>query len=155
MTNDYMLRRDKHESKRLDFQHEFTKAMGNGRLLHPSIPLQGLKAIADVGTGTGIWLDDIAESLQKSTQVQQSPELVGFDVSAEQFPPAEDRVPEIDLVVHDMTTRYPEKYHGRFDVVNIRYMEYALKESDLEKTVENIAELLRKTLSLHRSAQLA
>ena len=155
MTNEYMLKRDKNESKRLDFQHEFTKAMGHGKLLHPSIALHNVRAIADVGTGTGVWLDDVAEFLQDPTQNGEAPELVGFDISAEQFPSAKDRPPNVDLVVHDMTSRFPEKYHGRFDIVNIRYLEYALKESDLQEAVENIAEILRKTLYLHLFSRLA
>ena len=53
----YMLKRDKDESRRLDFQHD------SGNIFHGSIPRQNVRAVADIGTGTGICLNSIAEEL--------------------------------------------------------------------------------------------
>ena len=146
-TSHYMLKRDKNESKRLDFQHEFMRALGHGTILHQSIPRKNIRAIADMGTGTGVWLNDMAEEFQAHKEQETLLDLVGFDISAEQFPSREDRLPEVDFVVHDMTIRFPEQYRGRFDVVNMRFLVYALKEVDLQKAVDNVAETLRKRSS--------
>ena len=143
-TSDYMLKRDEKESKRLDFQHEFMRALGHGNILHPSIPRHNIRAVADMATGTGIWLDDMAEELRAHNDHQTELDLVGFDISAEQFPTSGDRLPGVDFVVHDITTPFPEQYHGRFDVVNMRFLVYALNETDLKKAIENVAETLRK-----------
>ena len=142
-----MLKRDKDESKRLDFQHEFMRALGHGNILHPSIPRQNVRAVADMGTGTGIWLNHIAEELrayEKHGKNDANLHLVGFDISAEQFPTRDDQLPEVDFVVHDMTIPFPEQYHGRFDLVNMRFLVYALNEVALQKVIENIAVILSK-----------
>jgi hypothetical protein len=39
---------------RLDIQQEFINLITNHEHLHPSIPLEGVKDIADVATGTGL-----------------------------------------------------------------------------------------------------
>ena len=38
---------------RLNWQHYFLLEVIEGHLIHPSVPMQELKDIADVGTGTG------------------------------------------------------------------------------------------------------
>ena len=143
-TSHYMLRRDEKESNRLDFQHEFMRALGHGNILHPSIPRDNVRAVADMGTGTGVWLTDMAQELQAHKNLQTNLDLVGFDISAEQFPSSGHRLPGVDFVIHDITTPFPEKYHGRFDVVNMRFLVYALNEKELQKAIDNIAETLRK-----------
>ncbi len=139
-----MLRRDEKESKRLDFQHQFMRALGHGNILHPSIPRHNIRAVADMATGTGLWLNDMAKELQAHKNHREKMDLVGFDISAEQFPTNGDRLAEVDFVVHDITTPFPEQYQGRFDVVNMRFLVYALNETDLPKAIENVAESLRK-----------
>ena len=140
-----MLARDSKESKRLDFQHEFMRHLGHGNLLHPSIPRDEVRAVADIGTGTGVWISEIAEDFQApSAQESGKLKFVGFDISPQQFPDSANRVPGIDFVVHDVTTQFPNKYHGVFDLVNVRFMSYALKAQDLKTALESIVELLRK-----------
>ncbi|KAL9116783.1 MAG: hypothetical protein Q9187_006689, partial [Circinaria calcarea] len=139
----YMLARDSKESKRLDFQHEFMRHLGHGNILHPSIPRGELRAVADLGTGTGVWINEIAETFRASTAGDTSKfEFVGFDISPQQFPASPNCSPGVDFVVHDMTTRFPEKYHGVFDLVNIRFMYYSLKAQDLQIALESVIEIL-------------
>ena len=67
---------------RLNLQH-FLWKQDQGYVLHPSISCAqepGLR-IADIGTGTGIWLLDLSDSLPSSVQ------LDGFDVDISQSPP--------------------------------------------------------------------
>ncbi|KAL8793246.1 MAG: hypothetical protein Q9195_004182 [Heterodermia aff. obscurata] len=82
---------DVEEDKRLNSQHEVIKhGILEGRLIHPSIAtLNSGSAIADLGCGTGVWLDDIANTFFTSGQESKdSPAmLVGFDTNAHAFNP--------------------------------------------------------------------
>lgn len=133
-----MLPRDRTETERLEIQHKFLIAMVNGHLVHPSIPRKALQSVADVGTGTGAWLRDLANELDQEAESK----LIGFDISGQQFPP--DPLPNQDFVVHDMTTPFPTKYLGHFHLVNVRLLSYALKAQDLEQSVRNVVAIMRK-----------
>ena len=143
----YMFDRGKGESRRLDFQHGFFRHLTHGSLLHPCIPLNEVHAVADVGTGTGVWIQDLAQSLQvvpgSTHQCRKKHEFVGFDISPDQFPAANTLLSGQTFVVHDITARFPEEYHGKFDVVHIRFLNYALKQQDLKAALENVTEMLR------------
>ena len=64
--------------------------MGHSKILHPSVPCKNILAVADMGTGTGIWLTDMAEELQTHKQHATNLDLVGFDISAERVRSSED-----------------------------------------------------------------
>ncbi len=141
----YMLQRDSHESKRLNTQHEFMVSMSNGHLIHPSISCKCLQAVADVATGTGIWLRDVAASPTFSSQSDANKtEFVGFDISPKQFPSAAELSSSINFVTHDMTEPFPLKYHEKFDLVSVRLLSYVIKAVDLEKIVRHILEISRE-----------
>ncbi|KAL8727029.1 MAG: hypothetical protein Q9166_006327 [cf. Caloplaca sp. 2 TL-2023] len=140
----YMLPRNIQESRRLDAQHEYMRALSYGHLIHSSIPARQLHAVADVATGTGVWLRHLAEdpALPRSA-ARQDPSFVGFDISKEQFPPTQSLPPHVKLVVHDMVEPFPAEYHERFDLVNVRLVSYAIKGSNLDRVVRNVIQLLR------------
>ena len=133
-----MLPRDSSEAERLRVQHQFLLALVNGHLIHPSIPRKALRTVADVGTGTGIWLQELA----KDFDGKHNPEFVGFDISQQLFPP--DKPSNQDFIVHDMTRPFPNKYLEHFDLVNLRLLSYALKAQDLKQAVENVAQIIRE-----------
>ncbi|KAL9598534.1 MAG: hypothetical protein Q9219_004436 [cf. Caloplaca sp. 3 TL-2023] len=140
----YMLPRDISESQRLDAQHDYFRQLSYGHLVHPSIPADELRTVADIATGTGIWLRQLAEESSASSLVEtQRPEFVGFDISQQQFPPQGSLPARVTLVVHDMVQPFPAQYHGHFDLVNVRLVSYAVKEMDLDKIVRNVIQLLR------------
>ena len=130
------------ESDRLERQNELLKHVFSGRLLHPSIAIGEHFAAADIGTGSGAWLNDLARSLPKPA-VGRSGRLVGFDISSAKFP-AVNEGGVVELVVHDIRERFPARYRGVFDVVHLRLLVYALCEGDVGRVVENVAELLRQ-----------
>lgn len=117
----YMLQRDSIESSRLETQHEFVKALAHGHLIHPCIPTLSLRAIADVGTGTGAWLKDVAKALDHHQHPEM--EFIGFDISPKQFPSQIDR---LEFLVQDMTIPFEKRHHEHFDLVNVRLLSYAL-----------------------------
>jgi ubiquinone/menaquinone biosynthesis C-methylase UbiE len=66
----------------LNEQH-FRLEKSFGFLVHPAIPLDKNKSgirIADIATGTGIWLTEAARGFPESWQFD------GFDISSAQFP---------------------------------------------------------------------
>jgi SAM-dependent methyltransferase len=135
----YMLTRSTTESNRLDWQHHWAKALSSHQLIHPSIPLNSLSTIADIATGTGAWIRDLAcnwpETLTK-------PLLFAFDISPIQFPNETDQA-GIHFRVHDASKPFPDEYHGTFDLVNVRLVSYAITAADLPAVVHNVAALLR------------
>ena len=137
-----MLQRDSLESKRLDAQHDYMRTLSNGHLIHPSVPINVIRTVADVGTGTGVWLRDIATS--SSVTNGEEATFVGFDISPLQFPSPETVSPNVNFVVHDITKPFPTKYYESFDLVNVRLLSYAIRAVDLEKTVWHILQILRE-----------
>ena len=134
--------RNDEESQRLDAQHHFLRALAHGHLIQPSIPQSGLRNIADVGCGTGIWLREAAQELGSP---QKPMKFTGFDISAQQFP--KENIQGVELVIHNVVEPFPLQHHGKFDMVNVRLLSYALEARHLEKTVENIIQILRKSRS--------
>ncbi|KAJ5959680.1 uncharacterized protein N7479_006830 [Penicillium vulpinum] len=103
----YLLDRDEAETTRLNNQHHFLVELSN--LIHPSIPKDGITAVADLGTGTGVWLEDVANLLPN-----KSVYLHGFDISSVQFPrghkiqrPGQNPIP---LSVHNALIPFPEEH---------------------------------------------
>ncbi|RAH55358.1 hypothetical protein BO85DRAFT_522209 [Aspergillus piperis CBS 112811] len=142
------------EHERLNRQHNLIQqTFLNNQLVHPSIPLSALKGgVADIGCGTGIWLREVAQSLSSpglengtgaftSPATTPLPSLVGFDLNAAAFP--ETPTPGIQLVQHDCTKPFDPRYHGQFNLVNIRGLAYAITEEKLSRALENALQLLK------------
>ncbi|KAL9616867.1 MAG: hypothetical protein Q9160_008289 [Pyrenula sp. 1 TL-2023] len=140
MSEVYMLPRDASESHRLDWQHLFMKGVFHNQLLHCSIPILNTRAVADVATGTGVWLRDLASSWPALGGTDDT-EFWGFDISSSQFPQI--NAANIHLRVHDTTQPFSEEFKDRFDVVNVRLMTYAIKVNDMRKIIQNIAYILK------------
>ena len=149
----YMLPRDPAETSRLNAQHAFLYQLAHGQLIHSSIPRSEIHSIADVGTGTGIWLKEVAalntykNNKTGSAQVGGRAHYVGFDVSAAQFPSDEEKESQgIQFMVHDATKSFPGQYHGTFDLVHVRLLSYAIQAGDLRSVVENVVEILSQSI---------
>jgi len=135
--NKYLLNRDARETARLIEQHDWLKKLV-GCNVHPAIPVEkpGLR-VADVATGTAIWLLDLAKTLPDDTQ------LYGFDISAAQFPAPESRPSNVFLYEQSVTNAFPEEYHGSFDIVAVRLITAGLRGDDWETAVKNLFLLLK------------
>jgi len=138
----YMLERDHAESIRLEKQSSFLHALFHRRLLHPSIPRDKLHAIADVGTGTGVWMRELQQELD-STTGDHSVQFVGFDISDDQFPVQ--KPSNHAYLVHDAARPFPQKYHNKFDLVHVRFLSYGIKAHQLEDFVDSIAQIIRES----------
>ncbi|KAL4762233.1 class I SAM-dependent methyltransferase [Aspergillus foveolatus] len=134
----YPLGRDEAESRRLNEQHKLLIDFTEG-LIDRSVPLEKITAVADVATGTGIWLWDARKLLVD--RAGESPRYFhGFDISPVQFPSAAEG---IDFTVHDIFKPFPVEHRNRYDLVNVRLLVSAITESDYEKAVQNLITILK------------
>ncbi|KAJ5345235.1 hypothetical protein N7452_003239 [Penicillium brevicompactum] len=132
---EYVLGRDISGSIRLDAQHLLWK-LHKGYELHPAIPITKDMKIADLGTGTAIWILDLAR------QVPSSVQLHGFDISGDQFPLKELWPQNVTLGLLNSFSEPPEAFSGQYDVVHLRMWASNLRESDTSSLVNHVKNLL-------------
>ncbi|KAI0842967.1 hypothetical protein F5Y06DRAFT_256565 [Hypoxylon sp. FL0890] len=133
---DYPLSRDFVDFNRLNLQHYLWKEIF-GYSLHPKIPREGKSLkIADVGTGTGIWLLDLAPQLDASV------ELLGLDTDITQVGPKEWLPANMSLREWNVLTDVPDDLVAKFDVVNLRLFCWVI-DNDPEPVLKNIIRLLK------------
>lgn len=133
----YCLGRSFSSSTRLNLQHYLWKdAVGYN--IHPDIPVQNSKdfKIADVGTGTGIWLIDLNRQLPLSC-------FDGFDVSADQYPPKEWLPANLSLETLDIHKEIPEELKGKYDIVHVRLFLTVVKNDDPLPILKNLMDMLK------------
>jgi 2-polyprenyl-3-methyl-5-hydroxy-6-metoxy-1,4-benzoquinol methylase len=130
------------EHDRLNVQHHLFSDIMQGDLLPPHIA-SGLKAsrpapkVLEIATGTGIWLTEMAKTLSPDA------ELVGLDFDTSKFPSQSFLPPNVTLRQANMYEPFPSDLHGRFDVVHVRLIIFALKEGQGTDLVRNLMTLLR------------
>ncbi|OQD87727.1 hypothetical protein PENANT_c005G05526 [Penicillium antarcticum] len=132
----YVFGRDKKESERLDAQHSLLSKVTGNILIHPSIPKDGIFSVADVGTGTGIWLKDVSKGLNKTNT---NCYYHGFDISADQFP---DDTGNLKFSAQDITLPFPEEHWNRYDLVHVRLLVAAIDEADYKAAISNLSAIL-------------
>lgn len=66
----------------------------------------------------------------------------GFDISTAQFPPEEDN--GFKWIQHNMLQPFPKEYHNLYDVVHVRFMAVAFKQTDYKTAVNNLVEIVSK-----------
>ncbi|KAI9706641.1 MAG: hypothetical protein M1836_003650 [Candelina mexicana] len=132
----YSLSRTYQGSSRLNLQY-FLWNHTLGFDLHPSVHIpSGTSCIADVATGTGIWLVALSEQISEH-------QYVGFDISLAQAPD-KTRLPDnIRMVRWDIFQPPPMDFVGSFDVVHIRHMHLVIKNDNVMPVVENLRALLK------------
>ncbi|KAJ5993232.1 hypothetical protein N7451_008956 [Penicillium sp. IBT 35674x] len=134
----YVFGRDSKESDRLNDQHRLLTKVTENTLIHPSIPKGNLLSVADIATGTGIWLKDVSKVLGPGSQ---SPVYYhGFDISSQQFPKTQEN---IQFSIHDITKPFPAEHLGRYDLVHVRLLVAAIDESDYKLAIANIDAILK------------
>ncbi|KAB8294168.1 hypothetical protein EYC80_009608 [Monilinia laxa] len=125
------------ESKRLDEQFELL-TRNIGYILHPSIvsKLPSSPTIVDIGTGTGLFLAQLAK-------VYPNAELHGLDISSTLFPPAETLPPNVHLDTLDIKQPIPLAKQNKYDLVHVRLIAAGIAPSEWELVVQNIIQLLK------------
>ena len=87
-----------------------------------------------------VWLIDVAQHLPAGAK------LYGFDLSSAQFPRSEWLPSNVRLTVQDAFAEVPSEWHGKFDIVNMRFMITLLGSAEkYQKLISNIRLLLSKS----------
>jgi SAM-dependent methyltransferase len=132
----YVLNRDYAASTRLNCQFFLWKEE-LGFNLHPSVDIpQSGSRIADIATGTAIWLLDLARSFPNSR-------LDGFDISLEQCPPPDWLPGSVSLNQWDVFSPVPSALKGQYDMVHIRLALLVVRYNDPRPILRNVLELLK------------
>jgi ubiquinone/menaquinone biosynthesis C-methylase UbiE len=123
------------DTSSLDLQHEWIKKT-LGYILHPQIKVGSHARIADVATGTGVFVRDLAQRLPETCQFD------GLDISDEQFP--KETPKNVSFRVMDAKSSPPAELKGQYDVVALRFVAAAMHGSeDWERVARNAFELLK------------
>ncbi|KAI0891817.1 S-adenosyl-L-methionine-dependent methyltransferase [Annulohypoxylon nitens] len=134
--NEYIFTRDFLDNTRINMMHHiWTKIFGYN--IHPKISSEAANLrVADVGTGTGIWLFDVQDKLKKAR-------LDGFDVSFNTAPLRETLPPNISFRHWDVKGDVPEDLVGAYDIINVRFFSYVLLDDDVLGVVAKLFRLLK------------
>ncbi|PYH65786.1 class I SAM-dependent methyltransferase [Aspergillus vadensis CBS 113365] len=129
--------RNEAEAERLNEQFDLT-TQNIGYLIHPNISaaLLPTSRIADIATGTGIFLQKVAEIYPEAT-------LHGSDISTALFPPATTLPPNVQLFPLDVLEPVPEHLVGTYDLVHVRLIVAGLLPSSWSGVVKNLCRLLK------------
>jgi ubiquinone/menaquinone biosynthesis C-methylase UbiE len=127
------------EHDRLNAQHRLFDDMMQNDLLpqHIASSLPTHPKILELATGTAIWLTEMAKTLPPNA------EFVGLDFDTSKFPSASSLPPNITLRKANMYEPFPDDLLGKFDVVNVRLILFALKEGTGLDLVKNLMTLLK------------
>ncbi|KAL9119521.1 MAG: hypothetical protein Q9187_003926 [Circinaria calcarea] len=137
----YALDRGYIPATRLNLQHFLWRETFDYNL-HPGIPVtQDSVRIADVGTGTGIFLLDLAKRLPPTAH------LDGFDISGSQFTPETFLPKNISMQVMDAMSEPPEHLLGKYDIVHLRLLLIVVNNNDPMPILRHCLKLLSECLS--------
>ncbi|KAK6219956.1 methyltransferase domain-containing protein [Colletotrichum tabaci] len=117
-----------------------------------SLQSQDRPRIADVATGSGVWLTSLVEDLPPHS------ELFGFDLDKSKFPPRpptppippppsspplRPEQPRLDFLEQNVLERFPPELQGTFDLVHVRLLALGLKAGDWDVVLANLYDLLK------------
>ncbi|PYH92140.1 S-adenosyl-L-methionine-dependent methyltransferase [Aspergillus ellipticus CBS 707.79] len=135
--NDYCFTRDIVDNNRINLQHYLWIELF-GYHIHPAIPTSNpTLRIADIGTGTGIWLTDLARRLPDSVS------LDGLDISFDAAPPPKWLPSNITLKSFDIKADVPDHLRGIYDIVHIRNFSFIIRDPEIEQVTRNLLQVLK------------
>ncbi|KAI1734284.1 hypothetical protein F4680DRAFT_471292 [Xylaria scruposa] len=133
----YALMRDCNASARLTAQHYLWKDL-LGYLIHPDVPTRAADLkVADVATGNGIWLHDLA------CRSPPSAEFHGFDISLDQVGPRSWLPANIHMHTWNVFEEPPTQFREYFDVVHVKLITVVIKNNNPQPVLANLTKLLK------------
>lgn len=128
------------EEARPAFQHslflKMTKTL-TPTVVKDHIQTQGKSpAVADIGTGTGIWLRDLAHELPGDAR------LDGCDFDTSKFPRVGSLPSNVNLSFGNVLKPFPQELLGQYDLDHASFFMFALKANQWESAAANIRTLL-------------
>ncbi|KAJ6043685.1 hypothetical protein N7499_006104 [Penicillium canescens] len=131
----YMLGRGHAAACRLNLQFYLWKESLHFNI-HPSIPIPPIPAIADIGTGTAIWLLDVAHGLPTAI-------LDGYDIDLSNTPPTQWLPKTLTLHNWNLFGPVPDHLIGKYDIVHLRLLILVVQNSDPVPIIRNVSRLLK------------
>ncbi|CEH15656.1 2-PHYTYL-1,4-BETA-NAPHTHOQUINONE METHYLTRANSFERASE, CHLOROPLASTIC, partial [Ceraceosorus bombacis] len=130
------------ESERLNFQQELFNALFPGREYVHSTEYDVSRAhrVLDTATGTGVWLERLARDGQGGKRLPANVQLEGSDIVLDKVT-AKDT--PIDFSVHDVLQPFPQEQHGKYDLVQMRYVIMAMNSEQYATAIRNLYALLK------------
>ncbi|KAL5603990.1 hypothetical protein FOVSG1_006740 [Fusarium oxysporum f. sp. vasinfectum] len=129
------------EANRLTYQHAgsliLTKTLLPSSIRSYLSSLTSPLAVADIGTGTGVWLCDLAPELPSDAH------LDGYDVDQSKFLSPQDLPPNVKLSFGNILDPFPPELLGKYDLVHVRLLMFALKADQWLPTAANLRTLLK------------
>lgn len=121
---------------RLNFQFYLWKESMKFNI-HPSIPTSGQDIhIADVATGTAIWLAEVAHELLNA-------KVDGFDIDLTHAPPKEWLPSNTQLKHWNIFDDPPDELLGKYDIVHVRLLMLVVENSDPRPIIRNLVKILK------------
>ncbi|KAI2828072.1 hypothetical protein CBS147343_1949 [Aspergillus niger] len=139
---DYMLDRNYTAASRLNLQFYLWKESFQFNL-HPSIdlgPAGETVRIADLATGTAIWLCDL---MRDPAMAPYTLQLDGLDVDLKNAPAPEWVAPSISLRQWNIFDEVPDDLRGKYDVVHLRLLVLVVQESNPLPIIDKVFQLLK------------
>ncbi|KAF4625371.1 hypothetical protein G7Y89_g12797 [Cudoniella acicularis] len=133
--HDYMLESSHAAACRLNLQFYLWKQALHFNI-HPSIPIQKSAVVADVATGTAIWLLDVARE-------HPTAQLDGFDNDISQAPHPKWLPPNVNVRHWDIFEEVPEDMIAKYDFVHVRLLVLVIKESNPRQVISNLLKMLK------------
>ncbi|KAL9005256.1 MAG: hypothetical protein Q9188_001953, partial [Gyalolechia gomerana] len=139
-SDDYHLSRHHAASARLNLQHYLWLTTFSNHLLSPKIPVddEQLK-VADIATGTGIWLLDFARQHPRAAQ------LDGFDISLDQVPSTAWLPSNVSFHQYNVHEQPPNDLLERYDIIHVRHLNLIIKNDDPTAVLGHLLAMLRNT----------
>ncbi|KAI0532578.1 hypothetical protein GGR58DRAFT_489759 [Xylaria digitata] len=149
ISDDYRLGRNYVAASRLNLQH-FMYKDAQGFLLHPVIQnylrhkqesrRKDLLQVADLATGTGLWLFDLVKSPEVNGLDIQ---YYGFDISRALFPHNSWLPKNVVLSTSNLLEEPPQSLHGQFDIVHLRLVLSLIRGGSPKPVIRHIKMLLK------------
>ncbi|KAK1599521.1 methyltransferase domain-containing protein [Colletotrichum navitas] len=117
-----------------------------------SLQSQDRPRIADIATGSGVWLTTLADDVPPRS------ELIGFDLDRLKLPPRpptppippppvspplRPEQPTLDFREQDVLKPFPAELRGTFDLVHVRLLALGLKAGDWDAVLRRLYDLLK------------
>ena len=133
--HEYMLCRNYAAASRLNYQYYLWKESLHFNI-HPSIAIPNNARIADVATGTAIWLIDVARECPMA-------QLDGFDIDISQAPPKQWLPPNVNIKTWNVFDSLLDDMIGVFDIVHVRLLILVVQQSDPKSIIRNLFRMLK------------
>nr|GAT51065.1 S-adenosyl-L-methionine-dependent methyltransferase [Mycena chlorophos] len=127
----YILPTDAPERQRLALQHRTLKNMFGERILFAPVELQKDDKVLDTGTGPGLWILDLATSVDPSVQ------MTGIDIESRLFPP--NPPPNLTFTIGSVIA-LPAEWSNTFTLIHQRLLILAL---EIPQWPQALAEMYR------------